>query len=193
MPCAGQGKCVFVACGTANATHAMVGAFPFELRCSPWPVCCATGLLLRSASVRQTLRACSETRRGYFWYLLCFASWIAKRYVCAPRVLPTVKVCDDSSALTHWRPPNVTHVMVFVRSGGVQETFKNQLNIKLFVAWRTSLSCPGRQTCVGVRPGDFVCLWHTMKNISVSNNVSKCKLRCFADRRRSPNMRGCNV
>ena len=70
---------------------------------------------------------------------------------------------------------------------------KNQLNIKLRVAWRTSLSFPGRQTCVGVRPGDFVCLWHTMKNTAVSKSVSKCTLRCFADPRRSPNMRGCNV
>ena len=56
----------------------------------------------------------------------------------------------------------------FVRSRGVQETFKNQLNIKLFVAWRTSLSCPGRQTCVGVRPGDVVC---TFADTIKANNI----------------------
>ena len=73
--------------------------------------------------------------------------------MCAPRVLPTVKARDDSSARTDWRPPNVTHVMVFVHSPGVQKTIK-RMNIKLFVAGRTSLSFPRRQTCVGVRAGD---------------------------------------
>ena len=52
--------------------------------------------------------------------------------MCAPRVLPTVKVCDDSSALTDWRPPNVTHVMVFVRSLSVQETFEKPIEYQAF-------------------------------------------------------------
>ena len=40
--------------------------------------------------------------------------------------------------------------------------FKNHMNIVLFVPESTSLSLPGRQTCVGVRSGDFAFSVHAV-------------------------------
>ena len=52
--------------------------------------------------------------------------------------------------------------MVFMHYPDVRATHKNQMNITLFVAERISLSFPRRQTCVGVRPGDFAFSVHAV-------------------------------
>ena len=74
------------------------------------------GPSMRTMLDRQTLRVCNEIVWGPFEHPCRVACRLAKRCVCAASAFPAVEISDDSSFRAHRRPPNVTHVTVYVFS-----------------------------------------------------------------------------
>ena len=122
----------FEAHRTPNVTYITVSA-PLALwiidPCCIWLV---SSRPLRPVSDRQTLRVCGQSVRRPFQHPCHAACQLAKRYVCAASAFPAVAASDGPSVWTRRRPPNVTHVMVFVSPRRFHETLSNPMKYQQF-------------------------------------------------------------
>ena len=118
--------------GTPNVTYATVSAPALSRRCDACSISPACKCQLRAMPDRQTLRACSKIVPGPLAHHSSATCQTAKRYVCASSAFAMVETSSASQMLTRWRPPNVTHVMVFACVTRARKTQSKPLNYQAF-------------------------------------------------------------
>ena len=118
--------------GTPNVTYATVSAPALSRRCDACSISPACKCQLRAMPDRQTLRACSEIVPGPLARHSSATCQTAKRYVCASSAFAMVETSSASQMLTRWRPPIVTHVMVFACVTRAHKTQAKPMNYQAF-------------------------------------------------------------